>query len=563
MRLLGISILLFLYSFHVFCQCGKYLDYRFKADSCYRISSFQEASYYYKKCLNYKEKQRVDYYYLAVSLMKINKNDSALYFYRIAAKEGLRYTSTQSFYDDDIVKKNSNLEEWKKTISIVKKNTERYIEKVNLNSEFLKTILEKKSLDKKYRDSKINLLSTEIKDSLWKIQKQIDIDNQQWLKKEIKKNGWPKISKVGAEGDMAAGVIVQHADNDTTFQRYCLSLLKKLWKSRDTSPKNIANLEDRLLINSNKMQIYGTQYETIIVNHKIIDLKLKPTVDITCLNKRRVALTMEPVEIYLESEKKKCFIKENAIKVNQLESLNDTIYNFFSDFKLIMVGEMHGTIEPAKFTIGLAQVLTRNGDSVQLGLEIPAEEMAKFISEHSDSSIYSSEFFMKRAIDGRENYAWAELISTLNKNKKVKLFFFDINKKDYKVSGNRDSLMYIKIKNQIQKYPNWKIITLSGNIHNMIKPFRGNNTMGCYIINDHELNLSDKLCSINHCYNSGTMYNDVGNGLELRQIQNFNSIYSTSVDYENYLFLYPKTKAENYNGIYFTRYVTAAKIVNE
>lgn len=255
------------------------------------------------------------------------------------------------------------------------------------------------------------------------------------------------------------------------------------------------------------------------------------------------------------------YIKERAIKVEQTDTINNSVYKVLSDFRLIMVGEMHGTNEPANFTVKLSQLLTENGDSVQVGLEIPSEEMTIFLNEHSDSSIYSSEFFSKSAIDGRENYAWAELISTLNKNKKVKLFFFDINNRDYKVSGNRDSLMYIKIKDQIQKYPNWKTLTLSGNIHNMIKPFRGNNTMGCYISTDRELNLSDKLCSINHCYNNGTMYNNVGNGLELREVKNLDSVYA-SVNYENYLLLYSKSKSESYTGIYFTRYVTAAKIIN-
>lgn len=253
------------------------------------------------------------------------------------------------------------------------------------------------------------------------------------------------------------------------------------------------------------------------------------------------------------------YIKENAIKIEKTDTLDDSVYKLLSDYKFIMVGEMHGTLEPAKFTINLAQLLTHNGDSVQLGLEIPDEKMRRFTSEYSDSSIYLSEFFMNRAIDGRESYSWVELISALNKNKRVKLFFFDVNKEDYKISDNRDS----KIKKQIQRYPHWKTITLSGNIHNMIKPFRENNTMGCYLIADLELNLSDKLCSINHCYNSGTMHNNTGKGLELRKIANINSIYSSSVDYENYLLLHPSSESESYTGIYYTRYVTAAKIINK
>lgn len=224
---------------------------------------------------------------------------------------------------------------------------------------------------------------------------------------------------------------------------------------------------------------------------------------------------------------------------------------------------MHGTNEPAKFTMSLAQLLTSNGDSVQLGLEIPSEEMTKFLIKYSDTSIYSSEFFSKEAIDGRENYVWAQLIATLNKNRNVKIFFFDVNKEDYKISDNRDSLMYIKIKKQIQKYPEWKLITLSGNIHNMLQPYKDIKTMACYLKSDKELSISDKLCSINHLYTSGAMYNNIGKGLELTEIKNLNSIYSKSVSYDNYLLLYSDAGLRNYSGIFYTKYVTAAKIINK
>jgi hypothetical protein len=233
-----------------------------------------------------------------------------------------------------------------------------------------------------------------------------------------------------------------------------------------------------------------------------------------------------------------------------------------ADFQLIMVGEMHGGNEPAKFVVGLAKLLTENGDSVQIGLEIPSEQMDKFLKDRTDSSIYLSKFFTKEPLHGIESFAWAEIISTFYKNKKVKLFFFDTNTKDSEASSNRDSLMYVKIKKQIQANPQWKTITLSGNIHNMIQPFRGTNTMAYYLKTDEELSFPNKICSLNHRCKSGARVNSIGNGLELRQVKSPDSDFSSAVDYDSYLFLFPKNMTENYNGIYFTRTVTAAKMVN-
>jgi len=47
--------------------------------------------------------------------------------------------------------------------------------------------------------------------------------------------------------------------------------------------------------------------------------------------------------------------------------------------------------------------------------------------------------------------AWAEVISRLDKNPEIHIFFFDVNNGECKNPGDRDSLMYLKIKNKNQK----------------------------------------------------------------------------------------------------------------
>src|SRR5689334_12576646 len=87
------------------------------------------------------------------------------------------------------------------------------------------------------------------------------------------------------------------------------------------------------------------------------------------------------------------YLKANAVRVEDPYRLNDSVYTLLSPFQVFMVGEMHGTNESAQIVIGLANLFASKGDSVSVGLEIPAELMANFISSRTDSSIYQSNFF--------------------------------------------------------------------------------------------------------------------------------------------------------------------------
>jgi hypothetical protein len=251
------------------------------------------------------------------------------------------------------------------------------------------------------------------------------------------------------------------------------------------------------------------------------------------------------------------YIKKNAVRVDKPDSMGKEVYNLLSACKLIMIGEMHGTYEPVSLVGGLAEMFTRFGDSVQVGFEIPVEQMKTFENNHTDSSILQSHFFSKPSIDGRATVAWAAAIRKVFHNPKARVFFFDMAG-DY--SGQRDSIMYLNIKAEMIAHPGWRTITISGNIHNMLVPHKGENKTAYFLYNDTELNLANKFCSLNHQYESGTMINNTGNGLELKEVGPLDSSYSR-YGYDNYLLLYPANLVNPYTGIYFTRKLTAADMV--
>lgn len=55
-----------------------------------------------------------------------------------------------------------------------------------------------------------------------------DTRSREWLRETVARRGWFKISRDGAEADRAAQLIVQHADEDTTFKGEMIALIEPL-----------------------------------------------------------------------------------------------------------------------------------------------------------------------------------------------------------------------------------------------------------------------------------------------------------------------------------------------
>lgn len=89
---------------------------------------------------------------------------------------------------------------------------------------------------------------------------EIDIQNTERMREIIKQIGWPTISKVGVEASKDAWLLVQHADHDVGFQTECLDLMKQEPEG-EVARHDIAYLEDRIHVNNETPQVYGTQFD--------------------------------------------------------------------------------------------------------------------------------------------------------------------------------------------------------------------------------------------------------------------------------------------------------------
>jgi hypothetical protein len=122
--------------------------------------------------------------------------------------------------------------------------------------------------------------------------------NIKCLKQILNKYDWVTISEFDKEADHNAWLLVQHADNDIELQKSILTKLEKLYLSKETSSANYAYLYDRVAINEDKPQRYGTQGN--IINGK---WAAYPIEDQDNLDLRRKSVELSSFQEYLDAIK--------------------------------------------------------------------------------------------------------------------------------------------------------------------------------------------------------------------------------------------------------------------
>lgn len=110
----------------------------------------------------------------------------------------------------------------------------------------------------------------------------------------FKTYGFPGYDLVGERTSVNYFTLVQHSDFDLAFQQAVLKDMKKKVEKKDASGENFAFLTDRIELNSGRPQIYGTQ---IIMSG---NTRIRPCIDTANLDRRRKAMGLGPIKVYLE-----------------------------------------------------------------------------------------------------------------------------------------------------------------------------------------------------------------------------------------------------------------------
>jgi hypothetical protein len=269
--------------------------------------------------------------------------------------------------------------------------------------------------------------------------------------------------------------------------------------------------------------------------------------------------TLNSIDNSVELTEEQKDLKKNAIPIQNLSKLSDKIYDEIANYEIIMIGEMHGTTEPAEFAYGLCELIAKHEGSVIMAMEIPASLMNNLSDEMSISELKELDFFRGKNFDGRNGIAWLDLVYKGIKNDGIILKFID----NPYPSSTRDSSMYREIRNIHNKYPNTKIVTLTGNVHNSFKPLFDEVRIGGYLLKDSVNFDSKKIMSINHVFSEGEMMNSDGTGLQLRVIEREENIYNTTLSYEMFISkIFPKEQ-NRCTHILYTDKVTASGIIEK
>jgi hypothetical protein len=129
-------------------------------------------------------------------------------------------------------------------------------------------------------------------DSLWEAMSRKDSVNLDLVTDILRRHGWQGPDEVGERASMAIFLVIQHSDSLT--QVTYLPMMRAAVKEGKARGEDLALLEDRILTNQGKPQIYGSQVK--------MDPSGKasffPILDEVNVNKRRASVGLGPIEEY-------------------------------------------------------------------------------------------------------------------------------------------------------------------------------------------------------------------------------------------------------------------------
>lgn len=113
---------------------------------------------------------------------------------------------------------------------------------------------------------------------------QVDSSNYHELKKILEQFGFPGYDLVEKNGSGSFWLLIQHQDEHPDFQISVLELMEKEIKNQNASKANFAYLTDRVKVNTQQQQVYGTQME---LNEDETSYQPKKCIGPQNLNQRR------------------------------------------------------------------------------------------------------------------------------------------------------------------------------------------------------------------------------------------------------------------------------------
>lgn len=127
------------------------------------------------------------------------------------------------------------------------------------------------------------------------LKKQFSSGNFDQMEQLIATHGWPSYSKVGKLAADGPLLIINHHEKDEIRIKY-LPQIKAACLSKEGSCMEYAKIQDRILVNQGKPQIYGMQFR-YDANRKLVPF---PVEEPAYVDQKRLAIGLEPIKDYLK-----------------------------------------------------------------------------------------------------------------------------------------------------------------------------------------------------------------------------------------------------------------------
>ena len=291
-------------------------DYR-KAYSLFSsLDSTLHNFYYYDLWYYYVSAEIVDYYYpeIVVDTVKVEE-----LLYRLVQSNGIERRWLNSKFTDDI--KLHERSYWPKLDSIIT------ITESNRCQPFIDSLVAMVELDQSVRDM-------EWTEETMKLAEVVDSTNTAKLKQLIEQYGFPTWELVGQYGQMNAWGIAQHSPE---YLPHFLKQYRKAVEENNATRRELAYLEDRYLIENDRLQIYGTQF---LYNVKDSTAYLYATVDMEHLDDRRISVDLNPMDEYLKRAQLGNVDLYTDAKIRAITSF-DTLAKFLDSGSCHLLGNNH------------------------------------------------------------------------------------------------------------------------------------------------------------------------------------------------------------------------------
>lgn len=189
---------------------------------------------------------------------------------------------------------------WPELIRLAKKNSG--INEATFDANLFQLIENLASEDQKWRERSRELKngwnpdSTELAKA-YEMMRRTDSLNYLQLVSIVDLHGFPDSDKLGSEGTHNFWLLMQHQDVHPDFQERVLKMMEIAVGQNKASGTDYAHLLDRVMVNTGKPQVYGTQ---MVLNATGNSFEPRPCIDPENLDKRRESVGLGTMAKYIE-----------------------------------------------------------------------------------------------------------------------------------------------------------------------------------------------------------------------------------------------------------------------